>query len=409
MMLSENLRMGVQSVRKARLRSFFTMLGIIIGVVSAITIVSLGEGVKRQVASQMTDLGANLVTIRSGKLVNRDAAGAIESVNLFGGLGTTTLTEQDLTSVKALPNVEAATAFGSVSAVGAYNNNKFREGTIVAATADLPKVVNHPIEFGTFFSEDEENKKVAVIGSGVAEKLFKEAVPIGKTVVIRDQQFIVEGVFERFRVDPLATGTDFNDTIFIPSGTAKTISGGSLNLYEILVKAKDEASVTPLSVDIRQALQKNHADQEDFTVLKGDDAAEASGNVLRLLTKMIIGMAAITLFVGGIGIMNVMLVSVSERTREIGIRKAIGATNSQIRMQFMIEATILSVWGVLIGLFVAGFMNLALRIATDLQPVITWEPVVLASLISIAVGIVFGVIPAMKAASKDPIDSLRPN
>jgi putative ABC transport system permease protein len=409
MMLPENIKMGVHSIRKARLRSFFTMLGIIIGVVSAVTIVSLGEGVKRQVASQMSELGTNLITVRSGKLVNRDATGAIESVNLFGGLGTATLTEQDATAVKKLSDIEAATSFSSVSAVASNNGTKFTEGSIIATTEDLRKVMNHKVEFGTFFDSEEANKKVAVIGSGVAEKLFHEAVPLGKTITIRDQQFIVEGVFERFNGDPLANATDFNNTIFIPYSVAKTISGGNIPIYEILVKAKDTDSLNAAASQVNDAIQKNHGGQQDFTVLKGDEAAEASGNVLKLLTKMVIGMAAITLFVGGIGIMNVMLVSVSERTREIGIRKAIGATNSQIRSQFMMEATILSVWGVLIGICVAVLLNIILRIFTDLQPVITLEPVILASIISIAVGIIFGVIPAVKAARKDPIDSLRAN
>lgn len=409
MMLPENIRMGVNSVRKSRLRSFFTMLGIIIGVVSAITIVSLGEGVKRQIASQMTDLGINLITVRSGKLINRDTSGAIESVNLFGGMGTTSLTDQDLASVKSAPGVKAAAPFGSISAVASYNGTKFKDGSIVATSNDLPKVMSHPIEFGTFFNGNEANKKMAVVGAGVAEKLFKENVPIGKSLIIRDQQFIVQGVYQRFDVDPIATGTDLNNTIFLPYDVAKTVSGGQLPIYQILVKANDAQIIDSAAAAIHTSLQKNHAEQEDFTVLKGDEAVAASSNVLQLLTRMVIGMAAITLFVGGIGIMNVMLVSVSERTREIGIRKAIGATNNQIRSQFMMEATILSVWGVLIGIFVAAVLNIIIRIFTNLQPVITPGPVIIASLISITVGVVFGVIPALKAARKDPIDSLRAN
>lgn len=409
-MLSENVRMALASVRRARLRSFFTMLGVIIGVVSVITIVSLGEGVKRQIIGQSDQVGKDLITVRPGKLVNRDESGHITSANLLGGLGTSTLTDKDLASIRANQNIETVVPFRLISAVPIYNNQTQTDATIIATTSGLPSILGQKVEFGGFFNDNEDQKHTAIIGLGVAEKLFKEAIPIGKTVKIKDQDFIVSGVFEKFSENPTMPGINFNDTIFIPFGAGSAIStDGAQPIYEMLIKPKDPTKLNETVGQINQELTKSHSGKVDFTVLTQDELFSITGNVLGLISRMIIGMAAVSLFIGGIGIMNVMLVSVSERTREIGIRKAIGATKSQIRAQFMVEATVLSVWGVVIGVCTSVFVNFVLRIVTDLQPVITWQPVLYTSVISIAIGIIFGVIPAVKASRKDPIDALRPS
>lgn len=407
-MLSENVRMGLNAVRKSRFRSMFTMLGVIIGVVSVVTIVSLGEGVKRQVASQTNELGNNLVTVRPGKLVNRDANGEITSVNLFGAAGGT-LSAADLETIKKQDGVEAAVSFGSLSGVPKNGDKSMQDANIIATQPDLINIIDQPVEFGTFYKSDESTRKVAVIGADVAEQLYGEAVPIGKSITIREQQFVIQGIFEPFRSGPINAEIDYNKAIFVPSSVANTLTGNQVPTYQILAKFNDDTSDAKLAAAITRDLTANHAGKEDFTVLKEGEAAFATGNILQLLTNMILGMAGITLLVGGVGIMNVMLVSVSERTREIGIRKAIGATNRQIRQQFMVEATVLSVWGVGIGIIVSVLLNFVLRIVTNLEPVLTWQPVVVAALASLAIGIISGVVPAVKAASKDPIDALRPN
>ncbi len=409
MMLSEDVKTGIASVRKARFRSFFTMLGIIIGVVSVISIVSLGEGVKRQITGQVADLGSNLITVRPGKLVNRDENGKVGSVNLFASTGIASLTSQDVESIRKVKGVQAAASMGTISGLPSYNDKDFAEGVIVVTTSDLTKVIDHQVEFGSFFTNDASNSSSAVIGPGVAEKLFNETVPIGKTITIRDKDFKVDGIFEPFKEVPITSGIDLNNAVFLPEEAVKELTGTTVPIYEILVKANSDQAIPAAASGIESVVRANHDGQEDFTVLKQDEVSVASDELLGLLTKMIVGMAGITLLVGGIGIMNVMLVSVTERTKEIGIRKAIGATNRQIRSQFMIEATILSVWGVVIGIIIAGLSNIVLRIFTDLEPVLQWQPIVLASVISIAIGVLFGVIPAIKASRKDPIESLRPN
>lgn len=409
MMLRENIKTGWLSVRKARFRSFFTMIGIIIGVVSVVTIVSLGEGVKRQVVGQVSDLGSNLITVRPGKLVNRDQNGKITSVNLFASTGIASLTSKDLATLQKIDGVASASSFGSISGVPSYRQNEFKEGVIIAVTQDLTKTIDHKIEFGTFFDDEMMTKKSAIIGPGVAEKMFNETIPIGKEVTIRGQQYIVEGVFEPFKEQSLTSGIDLNNAVFIPEPMVAQLTGAPAPIYEILIKAESPDRIDRVDSLVNQTLRNNHAGQDDFTVFKQDEVSAASDELLAILTRMIASMAGITLLVAGIGIMNVMLVSVSERTREIGIRKAIGATNRQIRSQFMIEATILSVWGAALGVVASVGLNLILRIVTDLEPVLQWQPIAVACAISIVVGIVFGSIPAIKASRKDPIDSLRLN
>ncbi len=407
MMLAEHFKIGLTSVRKSRFRSGITILGIVVGIVSVITIVSLGEGLKRQVSSQMDDMGTNLLSVRPGKIIERNDKGDIENVNILASTGIASLTQKDVEEIRKDPNVEQAVALGTISGIPRYGDTAFKEGFVVVTSPDLTKTIDYKIEFGSFLDNNMANKKSAVIGANVASKLFNESVPIGKSFNFRDHDFTVEGVFAPVPTSPVSSGADFNDAVFISEPIAQTLYGANVPIYEILIKPKAGVDQDKLIGSLTTALTANHAGQEDFTVLKQDELSLVTGELLKLMTQMIVGMAAITLFVGGIGIMNVMLVSVSERTREIGIRKAIGATNRQIRNQFMAEAIILSIWGALSGLVISGLVHLAIRIFSDLEPVLMWQPIVVSVVFAVGTGIIFGVIPAYKASRKDPIHSLR--
>ncbi len=407
MMLSTNIKMSMAAIRTSRWRSFLTMLGIIIGVVSVVTTVSIGEGVKQQVSDQITQLGSDLITIRPGKIVNRDNDGKITGVNFLAGMGGSTLTEKDIETISTTPNVGATVPISYITGTSRTQEREFNSGLIVATNEDLPEILNQKIEFGDFFGKGDLNKHIAVIGKNVAQQLFQENVPVGKTLHIRGESFIVRGVFEEFPSNPLSFGSDFNSAIFIPFPIGKAMSGGNIQIYEVLAKTEDTTKAKETIEAITVALKKSHGGEEDFTILKQDESLSITNSILDIMTSMIAGIAAISLIVGGIGIMNIMLVAVTERTREIGVRKAIGGTNRQILGQFLIEAIVLSLWGGLIGIGLSFVANALMRIFTDLEPVITLQIVAISSLVSMIVGVVFGITPALKASRKDPIEALR--
>lgn len=409
-MFYEHIRIALGSIRAARFRSFLTMAGIIIGVVSVITIASLGEGIKHQLSGQASSAGNDLITVRPGKLVDRDEKGQIAGINLLSFLSSSSVTEKDYKTIQDDPNIQNAVPFSVISGVPSIGKGQFNDGFVMATNDNMLSVVTQKVEFGNFFKEEDGAKKrVAVIGQQVAEKLFKENVPISKTMQIRGQDFVVSGVLEKVPPNPLNPEADFNNGVFIPYEAGREIAGSDLKIYEVLArpKSKEPAKVDQAIASLNNGLKANHDQQEDFTVLRQEDMLSVADSLLNMVTRTVTAMAAITLFVGGIGIMNVMLVSVTERTREIGIRKAVGATNRQIQTQFLIEAGVLSVWGAFIGIFIAVFINLMFRILTNLQPIITWQIAVVSVFASVIVGVVFGVIPALKASRKDPIEALR--
>lgn len=402
-----NIKMALSSIRSARWRSLLTMMGVIIGVMSVVTTVSLAEGVKRQVSTQINRFGSDLITVRSGRAVKRDKDGKITGINLLAGFGTSTLSEADMAVAKKSPFVKTVVPFSIITGIVQSADHTQENGLIIASTDSLGEILNQQISVGSFFGASDSTKHIAVIGSDIAKDLFKESAPIGRSFQVRGETFIITGVFEEFERNPLNFGADFNSAIFIPFPAGKAISGSQSQIYQLLIKPTNPNLVDSAVADVTFLIKQNHAGQEDFTVLKQAETQQLAGAVLGSLSNLIGGIAAISLLVGGIGIMNVMLAAITERTREIGIRKAIGATNRQILAQFLTEAIILSLWGGLIGIGFSGVLNLVLRVVTDLKPVITIPIVVMAVTVSVGVGILFGIIPAMRAARKDPIEALR--
>lgn len=406
-MVTGNFKIALDSIRSAKLRSLLTMMGVIIGVVSVVTIVSIGEGVKKQISQQINDLGSDLVTVRAGKVINRDASGKFSGVNLTPALNGTPLTDIDYKVVKESPHVDKAVPISVITGAPRIENRDFPQASIFGTTKDLPEVLNHKVEYGAFIDEGDATKRVAVIGHGVAEDLFKEPVPIGMSIQIRGESFIVKGVFEEFETAALTPLADYNLAVFIPIEKGKKLSNNQSNIQQILVTPSNPENVDEMVGTMEKRLLNAHGGQEDFTILKQEDNLAVSNSILSLLTSLITGIAAVSLLVGGIGIMNVMLASVSERSKEIGIRKAVGATNQQILAQFMIESAVLSVVGGLIGVICSVLANLLLRIFTELQPVVTLPIMFIAVGVSLLVGVIFGVAPALQAARKDPIEVLR--
>lgn len=404
-----NVKMAVTALKSTKWRSLFTMLGVIIGVVSVVTVVGVGEGIKQQVGGQINQLGHDLITIRPGKLVNRGSGGGITGVNLFT---TTTsggsLTEEDLARIRQTKGVRLAVPLGLVNGTAQDSAGRDTSLPIVASTSDLPSILNQSVGTGGFFSPDTTGQPyVAVLGSNAAEELFHQGAPLGRSFQLMGQTFFVQGVFNQFDTNPLSLTTDFNNAIFIPYTTAQSLTNNNTQLYEILAKPANVNQTGAEVHAILKTLTQAYQGQQQFTVLSQSESLAVTNNILDLLTKLIAGVAAISLLVGGIGIMDVMLVSVSERMHEVGIRKALGATNRQILEQFLIESTVLSLVGGLIGIALSLLIDYLLRVFTTLTPVISWQAVVIATVVSFLVGVVFGSVPAIKAARKDPIDALR--
>lgn len=408
MLLGGYIKLAISAMRNARWRSLLTMLGIIIGVVSVVTVVSLGEGVKRQVTGQIRLRGDDLITVLPGERLRRNDEGRIIGFSAPFAANNVSFNEADYKMVSQVEDVELAVPFGQVVGQVKTRDNSYVQAEVIATNEGAAKILHQRLEFGSFFKDDEIAGNGAVIGRTVAEQLFGENVPLGKSLTVREREFVVRGIFEEFPSNnTLLPGINYNNTIFVPYEVGQELMGGNIQISQILVKPSQPEKVDAVIKKIDDSLLKTRSGERDFAVLKHEENLALANNVLSLLTNLVTGIAAISLVVGGIGIMNIMLVSVTERTREIGIRKAVGATNRQILYQFMIEAIVLSVSGGLLGVLLSLLTNFLIRIFTSFQPVITLPVVTLACSVALVVGVLFGVAPALRAARKDPIEALR--
>lgn len=406
-MWSGNFKTAWISLNQSRWRTFFTMFGIIIGITSVVTIVSLGEGLKKQVVGQIDQLGSNVLTVRPGKYTNAHGGG-LSSLNLYSFLAPSTLTTKDVASIKGLPSVKNVAPIefltNSASSDGSKVDNIFVAGT----SSNLGEILRQKISYGAYFTEDDLSQNFAIIGSDIATRLFGELNPVGATLRLNGQDFIVHGVLSPATGSLLSVSqADINTSIFVPVAAADSLSGGHPNILQIFVQLKSGANIDTAIAQINKQIASNHGGNDDFSVLKQNELLGVSDQVVNSVASFLAGIAAISLLVGGIGIMNIMLVSVTERTREIGIRKAVGATNRQILNHFLVEGLVISVAGGVIGIAVSLLINLLLRIYSNWEPAISIPILVLAVGVSIVTGIIFSLAPALKAARKNPIDALR--
>jgi len=400
----ESIRVSLRALKANKLRSILTMLGMIIGVAAVIAMVGIGNGATASITSQIEGLGSNLLTISPGQS---------NSGGVRGGAGSlTTLTITDVAKIQAVGP--------AVKAVAPYTDNDYQvvfgsgnTSTQISGTNENYEVIkNVTMATGRFITkvDVDSNARVAVLGPTVVTNLTGDPNTdlIGKTIKINNVPFQVIGV-------TTATGsTGFmssDNMILAPITTVQERLIGKKNLRSILVSASSADQMQTAQDEITIALEQAHKIQagkaDDFTVQNQADILASMQGVTQTLTMLLGGIAGISLLVGGIGIMNIMLVSVTERTREIGIRKAIGAKSSDILLQFLIEAIVLSVLGggigIVIGTAGSGLIGAALKMSTS----ISLASVFVAFGFSAAIGIVFGVFPARKAAAMDPIDALR--
>ena len=411
MNLTENIRLAFSSLMANKLRAILTMLGIIIGVAAVITLVSVGEGVQAVVVSEFQGLGNNLLFVTPGRL----------DAGEFGHSRTRAeLTNNDylaLADTFNVPDLARVAPIYDRPALITRGGNEVQV-TVTGTTPDYIAVRDfHPV-LGDFFTEQDVTTaaRVAVLGQTVYESLFPDGdVPIGQTIRINNVNFRVIGLMEE------KGGSGFNDqdnTILVPLNTAQRRlfparrPDGKFRIDQIYAQViseeRQDAAITEMELALRQTRGIAFRDEDDFTILSQSEIIGALGQITGVLTTFLGVIAGISLLVGGIGIMNIMLVSVTERTREIGLRKAVGARRSNILWQFLTEAVILSSIGGLIGLALGATGAWLISLLSDtLDATVAWNSVVLAILFSAAVGLFFGIYPATRAAALNPIDALR--
>jgi putative ABC transport system permease protein len=404
MSLLEALRMAVQGVLTNRMRSLLTMLGITIGVASVIVLVAVGNGSAVAVQKRIEGLGTNTVTIMNGGF-GRGRQSAQSS----------TFTELNLKDVKALqdtstaPDIKSVTPIVEASSVAAsYNGTSYTPGTFIGTTPSYMEAKNAPVQAGSFFTSADElnHNRVVVLGTTVVTNLFGNGSdPIGQTIRLNGVSFTVVGVLTSKGSNGFQ---DADDIILAPlTTTQELLTGTSSGLNQIVIEAKSAGQVNNAAAEATSILTPAHTSNGSttFRVLNQAALLQASSSTTHTFTVLLAAVAAISLLVGGIGVMNIMLVSVTERTREIGIRKAIGARTGDILGQFLTEAVLLSMCGGLLGV-AAGLLGSRFKIV-GVQPVTQFYSIALAFGVGVTVGLFFGIYPAKRAASLRPIDALR--
>ncbi len=395
--------MATNSLKSNKVRTFLTLLGIIIGVTSVTTIISLGEGVKRQVNQQINDLGSDLITIVPGR--NASVSGFDSIGGALGSSATTSrLSQADLQSVETVANVRQAGGIMRLDGSIKRGEEKFNT-QVLAVEENYLDLTKQKLTQGQFFGGDLKNNKTTVLANNVAKKLFGNQDPIGSTVTIRGTSFVVVGVLDSY--EGFNFGQPINDLVLIPLPTGKNLNQDVVQLQQITVELEDPTDSKATSEQIKVVLLKNHNGEEDFTITTQDQLVNTTDSVFKILTSFTAAVASISLLVGGIGVMNIMLVTVTERTKEIGIRKAVGATKTQILMQFLTEALVITLAGGFIGIVLSVLIGYIIGAQTAVQPALDPWIILLAAGVSLAVGVIFGTWPAIRAATKNPTDALR--
>jgi putative ABC transport system permease protein len=392
MTFAEAWRVALDALRASRLRSGLTMLGVVIGVAAVVILVAIGTGTKQKIEEQVEGLGSNLLLIVPGR-VDFGAAPTVSRLRL-----------DDVDAVADVvgdrDRVAITTASGEV--VRAGTRSRF---TSVAGVLDTtPKVFVRDIARGVYLSRSDVDvaRRVAVLGHTVAESLFGERDPIGAQITIAGVRFRVVGVFEPIGQ---SLGVDRDDEVHIPVTTAQRVFA-TTRIDAMAVKAPDRESLDELGERVVRVLRERHPDSE-FSAVTQEQILGVLGDILGVLTGVLAAIAGISLLVGGVGVSNIMLVSVRERTREIGLRKAVGARPRDITVQFLIEAVLLTTIGGVLGIGLGLGASALVAALSPVPAVVTWWSVALAFGVSAAVGIIFGVVPAQRAGRLDPVMALR--
>lgn len=403
-MIIDTFKIAIDSMRANKGRALLTMLGIIIGIASVIAALSIGQAAQSVILEQVQGLGSNTITVSSGNIANafRSRASALSSLNSkldYRVLGT-------LDNSIKFPEIEEVSP-ESIANDEIFYKSKSDSVSIYGITPSVFNVRQLEIKTGRLINDDDQKKvkKNLVLGSSIAKTLFGESEPVGKDVKIKGLTFRVVGILDE------KGNANFDDAVYIPLNTLSSSITGSKNLNQIVIKVKNEGQIDTLTGKLQQSLLKYYKlkdlDKAPFSVISSKDILSLTESITSIFTVLLASIAGISLVVGGIGIMNIMLVSVSERTKEIGLRKAVGARKSAILMQFLIEAMVLTLSGGLIGMVLGILMGMLIGLVGGIAVGISVSAILLSVSVSVSIGIVFGFYPAFRAAKLNPIDALK--
>lgn len=404
LLFADHYRTARQSLDRSRMRTFLTMLGVAIGVASITAILALSGGVNKVIGKQVAELGGSIAVVRPS--TGQPTLADLSNPSPSNAYSTSPFQERDIESIRTIADTEAVAALMTISGSVRTNLTTPARSTIVATAPALKDVVGLDIAEGQFI-DSVTKQNTAVIGTQLSIDLFGTEQSIGQNFLIRGQSFTVIGVLERQNRPINYNNIDFDYAAVISLDSGKLFNGGVAQIQQINAKAKPGTNMDAYRVSIEQAMQKNHDGQKDVDVFTGQAIAKPTSALFKFVSVVMAVIASISLLVGGIGIMNIMLVGVSERTREIGLRKAVGASNGTIVSQFLIESLIISFLGGLLGFLGGYFIAFVVSLLIPYDPTFSWMIVGWAFGLSVGVGVLFGLYPAIRAARKDPIESLR--
>ncbi len=394
-----NVRSAFRSLREQWQRSILSALGIMVGSTAIILLVSIATGVQKDVSKQVSDLGVNLLIILPGRVDE----GSMFSASM---IGISYLADEDVENVKTVPGVQRAVPISFVGGGIRYGENSSPSTLVMATRPDWFRMRNMNLAEGRLFDASDESKPVCVMGGVANKKLFPNGGGLGKEIDYNGVKYQVLGITADAETEnSLFSMGSFENVVYIPLSYMKT-QVPKLQYDRIMVQTQPDREPRAL-VKAVEAKLAQRLDRETYSVLTQEDLLNLVFKLMGILTWLLTGLTSIALFVGGVGIMTVMLMSVNERFKEIGIRKTVGATRRDVFVQFLVEAVTLATLGGTVGLALSYAVCLALYYGTPIKPMVTVEIVALSFLVCLGVGAVFGLVPALRAAKKDPVDAMR--
>lgn len=405
--------LAYQALRRQRLRTVLTILGVSIGIAVVIMIMAAGRGLDRMIMAQLEIFSPDTITVEV-KVPSVKKTSSENAIGQATGITITTLKEKDLESVRGNPNIAAAYGFVTGQAVVKYQETH-KTSLLVGEGYNLREVEKFDLAAGRLYTKDEEDSlaSVAVLGSAIKENLFGDNDAVGKTVYVKGKPFKVVGVAAKRGA---VFGMDFDTVVYLPTKTMQKRILGIDYFVEIVGKVKDRTIIKQTVADLEMAVRENHditdPNKDDFAVNTMEEAATMLSSVVKGITFLLVALVCVSLLVGGVGIMNIMYVSVSERTFEIGLRKAVGAKDHDVLLQFLSEAVLLTFSGGIVGIVLGALLALMVYLVAVYYNFVWVYSIPIASIIlalgfSAAVGLFFGLYPARKAARLNPIEALR--